>query len=936
MKVFLIVGFIACLIVLSVQEDSEPVVAVAGHSAELPCNVTAKRRDDELLVVAWYRDGSNTAFTSYDRRGKSKRLAAEAERYQMIVAEDEHRLVIPDVSPADAGAYQCSVEFARSPSTTTDVLLHVIEPPQRMWVGLQKNGSKIASATAGANISGNIGPYYIGDSLELFCVAFGGNPQASVFWWSGKRFIHNKTVVLSPQRVRSDITYAPLRREDHGLVLTCLANNNDVTPPLAIDIVIDMHLPPELIAVRALGANDSRVHSEDTVVLQCRVLGARPTPTVIWRARGTTLINPTQDITEEPSQRLLISEIELSIDHTWDEARVTCCVPAYKTDAELTCAPSLPLSVFYPPVLNITVEYGGQLDATNCTLHVLKGSNVTLNCTSQANPAVHQLTWFHQDDIISNYTDNNEGSFHPVLNLYEVTQKDGGAYVCGAINSEGSSYSEPVFIDLIYPAFCEEETVAEYGLGVDESINITCNVKSNPPPFQYGWAVVNGQAKADDFENKIPLNIVITDNNTYLYTRPNDTAFSSIFCWGINEVPENDLPKTPCSFLITDQTAPRPPLNCVAVKHDRDVTVTCDKGHDGGLPQKFTIVAKSTDTDEVLETISKLEPKFLIQDLTEENFKFEIVASNDKGDSQLVEIGKDSIIDELAGEEAVQNTVANITVLSLALFGGVLLVALAACALVLCAHERGSRPTAPRDPNPPLCAYNTDETTCNDSDDSECNVRRTESFRRAMARYPSKNFDVRRTSSFHSARYLHDFAEQDIGHKHNDVLRHSPSCRVHSMQNINRRRDMDTLCDHLVTQLPPSTSTFHTMPKKMRNKLSKEISDEASVITQTSDGFSLPPPPDEFGTYRSGTKIKDMPKGPTYTTIVRKNSSKKESQRQPQYGNISSMNTVGIPTVSGQSGVYTYPDDDGRQVLLRTPGVLTTFQTFPRPKESGL
>lgn len=107
-------------------------------------------------------------------------------------------------------------------------------------------------------------------------------------------------------------------------------------------------------------------------------------------------------------------------------------------------------------------------------------------------------------------------------------------------------------------------------------------------------------------------------------------------------------------------------------------------------------------------------------------------------------------------------------------------------------------------------------------------------------------------------------------------------------------------------------NTFYTMPRKMRHKLAKEISDEASEITQASDGFSLPPPPDEYGTYRAGTRIRDMPvkSTPMYTTIVRKNSGKEHSKQQ--YNNmISPMNTVGLPTISGQGqpSLYSYPDD---------------------------
>lgn len=105
-------------------------------------------------------------------------------------------------------------------------------------------------------------------------------------------------------------------------------------------------------------------------------------------------------------------------------------------------------------------------------------------------------------------------------------------------------------------------------------------------------------------------------------------------------------------------------------------------------------------------------------------------------------------------------------------------------------------------------------------------------------------------------------------------------------------------------------NTFYTMPRKTKTK-AREISDEVSEITQASD-FSLPPPPDEFGTYRAATRIKDIPSKatPTYTAF-RKNSTGKDPQKQ-QYTNAApSMNAVGLPTISGQyHSVYSYPDDD--------------------------
>lgn len=46
------------------------------------------------------------------------------------------------------------------------------------------------------------------------------------------------------------------------------------------------------------------------------------------------------------------------------------------------------------------------------------------------------------------------------------------------------------------------------------------------------------------------------------------------------------LSQTPCVALVTDETAPRPPEGCAAVKNSlQDIAVYCEKGHDGGLPQ---------------------------------------------------------------------------------------------------------------------------------------------------------------------------------------------------------------------------------------------------------------------------------------------------------------------------------------------------------------
>lgn len=55
------------------------------------------------------------------------------------------------------------------------------------------------------------------------------------------RLLKDTLTPLSEHRVRSDLIYGPLLKEDHGKVFTCLARNNEKTAPLSIDVIIDMY-----------------------------------------------------------------------------------------------------------------------------------------------------------------------------------------------------------------------------------------------------------------------------------------------------------------------------------------------------------------------------------------------------------------------------------------------------------------------------------------------------------------------------------------------------------------------------------------------------------------------------------------------------------------------------------------------------------------------
>lgn len=66
--------------------------------------------------------------------------------------------------------------------------------------------------------------------------------------------------------------------------------------------------------------------------------------------------------------------------------------------------------------------------------------------------------------------------------------------------------------------------------------------------------------------------------------------------------------------------------------------------------QKFKFIVTAVDSDEHLVSIINQEPKFMIEEPKETNYKFIVIAFNDKGDSKVIEINKDSIVDASIGK----------------------------------------------------------------------------------------------------------------------------------------------------------------------------------------------------------------------------------------------------------------------------------------------
>ncbi|XP_041648397.1 myelin-associated glycoprotein-like [Cheilinus undulatus] len=123
------------------------------------------------------------------------------------------------------------------------------------------------------------------------------------------------------------------------------------------------------------------------------------------------------------------------------------------------------LDIQYPPKnTSVSVDPSGP---------VLDGSPVTLNCTSTANPAVLNFTWFK----VSGRRKELVGSDQDFI--FNVTKLTENRYYCEARNEHGAGNSEHANIDVTFAA---EILPSSRCVKVLSQIRCTCDSQGNPTP----------------------------------------------------------------------------------------------------------------------------------------------------------------------------------------------------------------------------------------------------------------------------------------------------------------------------------------------------------------------------------------------------------------------------------------------------------------------
>ncbi|XP_076289472.1 nephrin isoform X4 [Lasioglossum baleicum] len=603
--------------------------AVAGEIAQLPCDVEPPVSGDKLHLVIWYKGDADTPIYSFDSRGQTN--VEQGKHWQNIslgkraffrYTDQPAKLTLENVSESDAAVYRCRVDFKQSPTRNSKVNLTVIVPPDRLSILDEDEKSNIPYYV--------LGPYSEGASLNITCVAAGGRPQPRVTWWQENALLDDTYETVSPKSVRNVLRLDKLGREHLNAILTCQASNNNMVTPISSSVSLNMNLKP--LWVRMQGENRP-LSAGTTYEIGCEVVGARPTPKIIWSKGSTTLKNARQTMSPDNNVTTSILTFVPSIE---DAGKFLSCHGSVPDIPDSEMEDGWKLDIHHQPV--VTLELGSNLNLSA----IREGIDVYFECNIKSNPWVYKVSWRHNGNPLYHNPATGTIISNQSLVLQSVTRSRAGIYTCIGSNQEGDGESNPLILDIKFSPVCHHGQMKVFGVARQETARIPCELVANPPEVSFTWRFNNTMEAVD-----IPQAHVTSERtrSTASYTPMTELDYGTLLCWGTND---QGTQLEPCVYHIVPAGHPDTPHNCSLQNQTTDsLYVECTEGFDGGLPQNFTIQvdreassggsngpAKPSRT--VYNQTSKV-PSFSMSNLEPgTSYDVYIYASNSKGRSETV------------------------------------------------------------------------------------------------------------------------------------------------------------------------------------------------------------------------------------------------------------------------------------------------------------
>ncbi|XP_064469484.1 neural cell adhesion molecule 1-like [Ornithodoros turicata] len=584
------------------------VTGIVGREVSLPCDLrpaVGEPTDDVPLLVLWFREGFPTPLLSADARrgggGISRARVWKDDAWDVRLTSNPPALLLGNVKSEHAGTYVCRVDFRQAQTTNRIVRLLVVVPPS-IPVITDRMG-QVYNGTATFNR---------GDIVHLQCESRGGQPRPTLSWLRDDELMQPSPVAStsSADGVVSRIHVGPLTRADLLTKITCQAQNNNVSEPLATTVVLDLNLAPTGVSITG---GIEPLHAGRPALLSCVSTGSRPTVVLSWWKDSGRL--PASSSNNSASS---VTLIPTSADH----GRRLACRAHNPHLAHDVLEDAVTLRVHYPPELH--VRLGNHLREGG----IMEHRDVYLECSVSANPPVTEVGWrFEGQDL---HTNTSAGLIvsNRSLVLQKVQREARGHYSCTAANSLGRGTSGPFFLRVQYAPVCVEGQQQVYGAARHEAVQVSCEVSADPATVAFEWRLNSSAAE-------VPPHSSAGVRSFATVVARSEADYGALACWARNSV---GIQKQPCVFVLVPAGPPESPSDCVVSNQTEDsFFILCREGHHGGLRQHFVLELQDSGGGRSRANLSGSLPAFQVVDLPAgTDFVLVVYAANAKGRSPPV------------------------------------------------------------------------------------------------------------------------------------------------------------------------------------------------------------------------------------------------------------------------------------------------------------
>ena len=512
---------------------------------------------DKVYLVLWFKDDNPLPIYSYDAREFTKKRWSEDKMFGARATFRDtvspSQLRIDRLERSDAGKYTCRVDFRNSPTVYSEARLEIVE----------QSSKPVVITDDGVEVMGSVGPYLLGQSFILVCMAEGDPPPHVIWTRDGERWdeVMDPSQSTTGQR-RNTLVISPLERKHAGNKFRCLAENNRIKQPTFTDIVLEMNLP--VLDIRLINL-PSPLQVNKMYEVLCQAVGAFPAPDITWTlttshglTRNLTASSPLVSARGNLSTSVL--ELDISLE---DHDSVLTCTASVGAGQFAPVNISRQLTVNHPPDVRIIIVG----DVTR----LVEGDMLEMTCEASARPSVQEYFWYKDESIVAR---------GEIFQINNVSRSDNGEYWCEAINSEGVGHSPKIKIVVVYKPVCHEPTVTKHPQNFSPGVSLTCNVESYPSARSYRWQYNSSQGSFQIPNAKSMMSFMN-------YAVSEEGGEGEVLCWASNEVGEQTAP---CVFHVVPLGAPHPPQDCeVTWTSDSTVSVDCEAGYGGGEDQRFVL-----------------------------------------------------------------------------------------------------------------------------------------------------------------------------------------------------------------------------------------------------------------------------------------------------------------------------------------------------------